>query len=456
MTVADRPTPDVHSLVAELTAAGVAGLTISWADNNGIPRCRIVPVASLPTVAVTGVGITSLFAVFDSSDGITFAHEGLATPSGDIRLVPQLEGVVALAGQPGLAWAPGRQVAADGSPWPYDQRGVLERQVDALAADGLHALVGYELEFAVGLDDGGDDLVPAHGGPAYSPHALVPIDGFVTDVLRDFAANGLEIGQLHAEYGPAQMELSLVATDPVRAADDQLLARQTLRVAAARHGLRLSFAPLPAPATAGNGWHVHSSLWRDGRNLLAGGPDGPGPEGAGYVAGLLRDLPAVAAVTAPSLGSLARLRPGYFAGAYAFWGVQNREAPLRYVPGSPLLGDGHANLELKTSDASANPYLALAVVLAAGAAGVADGLPLIPPEQTDPGSWSAQERAGRGLVALPGSQPEQEAALTGNPRIAAVLGEELLGAFLAVRRSDAASFGGCTPDTVLAGMRWLY
>ncbi len=307
-----------------------------------------------------------------------------------------------------------------------------------------------------------DELAPAHRGPAYSPHALVGLDEFVADVLRDFAGNGLEINQLHAEYGPAQLELSLVATDPVSAADRQLLARQTLHAAAARHGLRLSFAPLPSTGSAGNGWHVHSSVWRDGRNLLSGGADGPagagGPdgEGASYLAGLLRDLPAVAAITAPSIGSLARLRPGYFAGAYQFWGVQNREAPLRYIPGSELLGVDHANVELKTSDASANPYLALAALLAAGTAGIVDGLTLGPPEQSDPGTWTEQRRAERGIPALPTTQAGQEAALTASPRVAEALGPELLDAFLAVRRSDAGAVEGRELDEVLADLRWRY
>lgn len=435
---------DAQDLTDDLAARGVAGVTIHWADNNGIPRSRTVPVAALPRVAEIGVGITTLFAVFDSHDAITYAHEPLSTPSGDVRLIPVLEALTPLAGQPALAWVPGRQVAADGGPWPYDQRGVLERQVATLAEQGLTAQVGYEIEFTVTTGD----FQPAHPGPAYSPHALVPIDGFVDDVLRDFAANGLPLGQLHAEYGPAQVELSIGAADPVTAADRQLLARQTLRAAAERHGLQLSFAPLPALTMAGNGWHIHSSVWRDGVNLLA---DGPGP----YVAGILRDLPAVAAVTAPSLGSLQRLRPGYFAGAYAFWGIENREAPLRYVPSTPLLGAGHANVELKTSDASANPYLALAAVLAAGAAGIADGLEPPSPVQDDPGTWSDDERAGRGIVALPGTQAEQEAALVGS-RIADALGPEVLGAFLAVRRSDAAAAAGMEIDDILAGLRFRY
>jgi glutamine synthetase len=455
MTTSDVP-PDARTVAAELSDAGVAGVTISWADNNGIPRSRTVPVDALPRVAETGIGVTTLFAVFDSSDAITFAHEGLSSPSGDVRLVPVLDRLVRLAGQPALAWAPGRILDADGAPWPYDQRAVLERQVEELGRAGLTALVGYEIEFGVYAEGGPDELVPAHPGPAYSPHALLAVDEFMADVLRDFTANGLEIGQLHAEYGPAQMELSLAPSDPVTAADRQLLARQTLRAAARRNGLRLSFAPLPAQAAAGNGWHIHSSVWRDGRNLLTGNPEGPGAEGAAYIAGLLRDLPAVAAITAPSLGSLARLRPGFFAGAFAFWGIENREAPLRYVPGSKFLGSDHANVELKTSDASANPYLALAAVLAAGAAGVADELTLEPPVQADPGSWSEKERAGQKIALLPRTQAEQEAALTGNPRIPAVFGDELLGAFLAVRRSDAAAAEDRSPDDVLAGVRWRY
>jgi glutamine synthetase len=447
---------DVDEITAELAATGVAGVTIAFVDNNGIPRSRTVPVAALPRVATVGVGVTTLFAVFDSLDAITFAHEGLATPSGDVRLIPVLDRLVRLSGQPALAWAPGRQVGADGSPWPYDQRGVLERQVAALAEAGLSARIGYEMEFGVYTDGGPDELEPAHHGPAYSPHALIGLDGFVADVLRDFAANGLEIGQLHAEYGPAQLELSLAATDPVTAADRQLLARQTLRATAARHGLRLSFAPLPSTGSAGNGWHIHSSVWRGEDNLLAGGPDGPTGEGANWVAGLLRDLPALAAITAPSTGSLARLRPGYFAGAFTFWGVENREAPLRFVPGTPLLGAEHANVELKTSDAAANPYLALAALLAAGAAGIADRVELPPSEPSDPGTWTDARRAERGIAALPATQPAQEAALTGNPRLPAVLGPQLLGAFLAVRRSDAASAAERDPEAVLAALRWRY
>lgn len=451
---------EAGALARDLAAAGVAGVTIAWADNNGIPRSRTVPVESLSQVAERGVGITTLFAVFDSHDVITYAHQGLSTPSGDIRLIPDLARLTRLAGQSALAWAPGRQVAADGSPWPYDQRGVLEAQVEAAGEQGYEIRAGYEMEFVLTrADDDPDADQPrlGHHGPAYSPHALLEVDEFVGALLVDLADNGVPVHQLHAEYGPAQVEISIAASDPVTAADRQLLARQSIHAAARAHGLRACFAPLFTAAGVGNGWHLHTSVSREGRNLLDGSAEhGPGQDGAGWLGGLLRDLPAVAALTAPSVPSLARLRPGYFAGAYQFWGVENREAPLRYVPGSPLLGADHANVELKVSDASANPYLALAAVIAAGTAGLRDGADPGGPIQSDPGGWTEQDRADRGLTMLPTTPGEQEAALLGSERLRAALGEPLLGAFVAVRRSDAAWAADRSLDEVVAAHRWRY
>ena len=357
---------DAQQLADDLAARGVAGVTIHWADNNGIPRSRTVPVAALPRVAEIGVGITTLFAVFDSHDAITFAHEPLSTPSGDVRLVPVLEALTPLAGQPALAWVPGRQVAADGSPWPYDQRGVLERQVAALAEQGLTALVGYEMEFTV-TDRGLRARAPR---PRLQP-------------ARARAARRVRRrrpARLRRQRPPARPAARRVRPGPDGAVDRGGRPGHRGRPPAARppDPARRRRPPRPAAVVRAaarahhGGQRLAHPLVRLARRGQPAAPTGPGP----YVAGILRDLPAVAAVTAPSLGSLARLRPGYFAGAFAFWGVENREAPLRYIPGSPLLGAEHANVELKTSDASANPYLALAAVLAAGAAGIADGLEL--------------------------------------------------------------------------------
>ncbi|AQZ62111.1 glutamine synthetase [[Actinomadura] parvosata subsp. kistnae] len=452
-------TTQADTLDLDLAANGVVGVIIAWADNNGIPRSRTVPIDQFTAATRRGVGITPLFAVFDSHDTITFDHPPLATPSGDIRLLPITDRIVQLAGQPAFAWAPGRQIAPDGTPWPYDQRTALERQLARAADLGITLRAGYEIEFHLSAaDDPRDDPRPVYDGPSYGPVKMLAVDAFAEQLLRDLNRNGVPIGQLHGEYGPGQYELNIAPTDPLTAADHQLLTRQTIHAAAHHHGLRASFAPLVTPGHVGNGWHLHTSPSHNGTNLLSGG-DGPAgltPQGAAYLAGLLRDLPAITAITAPSLSSLQRLRPGYWSGAYTCWGIENREAALRLIPSTPLLGPDHANIELKPSDAAANPYLALTAVIAAGLAGIEDRLAPPGPIQEDPATWTDQQRADHGIHRLPTTVQQQLRALHDNPRIRAALGDDLIDAFRAVRTSDADRAADLDPAAIIRAYRWLY
>jgi glutamine synthetase len=292
----------------------------------------------------------------------------------------------------------------------------------------------------------------------YSPLAMLQVDEFCARLLADLDANGIEIGQFHAEYGVAQMELAIAPSDPVSAADLQLLARQTIHAAARATGLRASFAPLVVIESVGNGWHLHTSVLRDGTNLLSGGdgPAGMTPEGEAWVAGMLRELPALAAVGGPSLPSQIRRRPGYFAAAYAFWGVLNREAALRFVPASQYVSPQGANVELKASDASGNPYLLLAAVIGAGLAGIADGLRLPEGIEADPGSWDDDERAARGIGRLPDSIEASIAAVEASQPVRDALGDATVGAWIAVRRGDEASGEGQTPEEIVESHRWRY
>ena len=142
--------------------------------------------------------------------------------------------------------------------------------------------------------------------------------------------------------------------------------------------------------------------------------------------------------------------------AFDFWGVENREAALRDVLGGELLGRGSANVELKPSDASGNPYLALAVVIAAGLAGIDEDLTLADPIADDPGNWTEDGRRRASVHALPSTPAEQRRALADHPRIGAALGEPLLGAFLAVRDADATWAAERSPDEIVAAHLWLY
>jgi glutamine synthetase len=449
-------TTDLAALAAELKAKGVRALTVTWADANGIQRSRSAPIDKLASAVDRGMGCSFLFAVFDSHDHIHWGVEGLQTATGDFRVKAVPERIVQLAGQPAFAWAPAQLWTQEGPRWEHCYRAALERTLAKAAGLGYAFRAGLELEWFVGQDS--DEPVAAHHGPVYSPNAMLDVSEFLSELLADLDANGLGIGQIHAEYGWSQLELSLDAKDPLEAADNQLLARETLRAAARANDLRASFAPLITPEGVGNGWHFHLSLLKDGRNLLSGGdgPEGMTAEGEAFVAGILRDLPGVVAVTAPSVPSLIRLRPGYFASAYAFWGTDNREASLRFVPGAQAIGAQNANIELKAADASCNPYLGLTAMIASGLGGIEDGLRL--PEQIveDPGSWTPEQRAAQGLRRFAQTTDEQIANFEAATRIREAFGDPLANAFVGVRRSDAEWADGKSAEEIIAAHLWRY
>jgi glutamine synthetase len=449
-------TTDLAALAAELKAKGVRALTVAWADANGIQRSRSAPIDKLASAVERGLGCSVLFAVFDSHDHIRWGVEGLETASGDFRIKAVPERIVQLAGQPAFAWAPAQLWTQDGPRWEHCYRAALERTVERASALGYEFKAGCELEWFIGEDS--DEPVAAHNGPVYSPNAMLDVSEFLSELLGDLDANGLTIGQIHAEYGWSQLEISLDATDPLAAADNQLLARETIRAAARANDLRASFAPLITPDGVGNGWHFHLSVVKGGTNLLSGGsgPEGMTEEGEAFVAGILRDLQGVVAVTAPSVPSLIRLRPGYFASAYGFWGTDNREASLRFVPGSTAIGTQNANIELKASDASGNPYLGLTAMIAAGLAGIEDGLKL--PEQIteDPGGWTPEQREARGIKRFAQTTDEQIANFEAAPRIREAFGDPLANAFVGVRRADADWADGKSAEEIIAAHLWRY
>jgi glutamine synthetase len=207
---------------------------------------------------------------------------------------------------------------------------------------------------------------------------------------------------------------------------------------AAERGLVASLAPKPWPDNAGNGGHVHFSLWEGERNRFYDG--GLSELARAFIAGVLAHLPGLCGLTAPSFNSYHRIVPRYWAGAYTCWGFDNREAPVRVA--SPFRGaeEASTNAELKACDASCNPYLALGGLIAAGLDGIERGL--VPPEplQVDPATLSGVERARRGIVPLPGTQAEALDALAADALLTEALGPVLAGAYLAVRRSEWAAY----------------
>lgn len=157
---------------------------------------------------------------------------------------------------------------------------------------GLELRMAFEVEWFVGLDDG-DGTVADCSGPGYGMTRVVELSDYLADIVEAMAAEGVPVEQLHPEYATGQMELSVAATDPVAAADRQVLVRETIRAVSQAHHLRASFAPMVVAGQVGNGGHLHLSVWAEGRNLLAGGdgPHGLTPDGQSGLTGLLDHLP---------------------------------------------------------------------------------------------------------------------------------------------------------------------
>jgi glutamine synthetase len=441
-----------------LSGRRVHGLVCSWIDTAGIHRIKTVPLSALDSAVAWGVGMSPVFDTFLADDSIV-ATDVLGGPDGDLRLYPDLDRLIMLAAQPGWAWAPVDRLTQEGQAHPACTRTLLRRQVAAAAERGIGVRTAIEIEFALGRGDAPDgEFVPAVTGPAYGMTRLIEQSAFAAGLLEALAAQDVDVDQVHPEYAAGQFEVSVGALDPVAAADRSVLVRETIRALALQHGLRVSFAPAVVAGGVGNGGHVHLSTWREGRNLHSDGdgPYGMTPDAEAFAAGILRELPALAAVATPSPASYLRLVPSRWAGPFAAWGHETRETALRVVTGTVGHQDQAANLEVKSVDLAANPYLLLASLIAAGLAGVDAGHTL-PEEITgDPARFDTDELERRGVRRLPTSLGEATDAFAASGVLREALGPVLHDAVIAVRRGEAARTEGLEPEAVAAAYRWVY
>jgi glutamine synthetase len=442
-----------------LAAAGVTMVALCWVDNAGIARAKTIPLGRLERAAGWGIGMSPVFDVFLVNDGITTSPH-IGGPGGDLRLVPDTGRLAVLAGQPGWAWAPVDRYTQEGRVYAGCQRSFARRLADEARARGLELRMAFEIEWALGTEEDGA-FRPACSGPAYGMTRVVELSDYGRDVVGALERQGLTVEQFHPEYAAGQLEVSVAAADPVGAADNSVLVRETIRAVSARHGYQASFAPSVVAGSVGNGGHVHLSVWRDGQNLLAGGPGRHGltADGEAFAGGILQRLPALTAVGAPSVASYLRLVPSHWAGVFQCWGRENREAALRLVTGSAGEQDARANIEIKCFDLAANPYLVAGALIAAGLAGAASGAALPPEIDGDPAGLTPAElaeRGIRGLRRLPQTLAEASDCLERDAVLRSAMGEPLAEAFLAVRRGEAETFAGASPDEIVEQTRWRW
>jgi glutamine synthetase len=442
---------DSSQVVQAAQEAGLALVRFLYCDNSIIIRGKSVPVAHLERRMADGVGLSRALLAVNSLD----EHQPVAemSPVGEVRLSPDPDTFSLLPYARGAGAMICDLVQHDGRPWEACARSFLKRVVQEVAEQGLQVRASFEMEYTLAIETA-DGYRPFDQSLCYSSIALQATHDYSIDLLQALEGQGVEVELCHPELSPGQHELSISYSDAVKAADNQVWLRETIRAVAADHGLYASFAPKPFPEYVGNGAHIHLSLWDgDGRNIFydPAAPQGFSSRGLSFLGGLLRHLPGLAALTCASVNSYRRLAPHSLSGAFAIYGYDNREAALR-IP-SPFRSDveGSTNLEFKAADASGNPYLALGAILVAGLDGLNRELDPGPPVNLDPAALSEDQLASMNIKRLPATLDEALDELEADPILMNALGELLSSSYLAIKRSEVIAYDGGVEEAEFAG-----
>ncbi len=428
---------------------------VGTCDLSGHVRGKGLLLADLASRAARGVGIVPSAIMMSAFGPILDTPYGTR---GDLALVPDLGTLVdvAFAEDDGERFCLGDIVDTAGAPWACCPRGFLHRAIAALRAEtGLSVQAAFEQEFTyAGVPDR-----PA----SYRLRSVREAGRFGGLLLAALNQAGVTPEGFMAEYGSRQFEVTVRPRMALRAADEAVITRELIRAVAARcvrpaaqggadaqggeHGTvppggalaaAASLAPMPTPDGIGNGTHIHLSLVdSNGRPALCDDAGGQlSPSGRQFVAGLLHHMPALCALTAPSVASYYRLRPGRWAPSVADLGLHDRGGAVRVCPvfsGGPEPAPLQFNVEFRVGDATASPYIALGGLIWAGLDGLRRGLEV--PESA---------------AALPGSLPAALAALAADEAARGWMGEELMTAFQMLKASEQAALAGLD-DTEVCG-----
>ncbi len=432
---------DETTILEAAREAGVQMVRFLYCDHSGVTRGKALHVAQLAAKLREGIGLTRAQMAINLLEQL-IPIKGME-PVGEIRLMPDPATFSILPWTPGSASLLCDQLDHDRLDWGSCPRSYLKKIVAQAEAKGIAVEATFENEFYLARDQGGV-FVPFDTAPVYSAIGLDLAVAVMHDVVAALDAQGIVVEQVINEYGPGQHEISVRHTAALRAADQQIKFRDTVRGVTLGHGLLASFAPKPFPEAVGSGSHVHLSLWdaTAGRNLLYDPRDQRGLSTLGrhFIGGILHHLPALVALTCPNYNSYRRLQPHAWSSAYTAWGFDNREAAVRVA--SPFWGreEQSYNVELKAVDPSANPYLALGALLACGLDGIDRRLdPGVPCEQ-DPALLTEAERERNDIRRLPTTMGVALDGLQRDDVLMTSMPELLRRSYLAIRRSEAAAF----------------
>ena len=364
------------------------------------------------------------------------AETGLG-PIGEVRLMPDWSTLTMLPYAPDQAQVISDMVISEtGKVWEHCPRGFLRRQIQELETHGLTLKAVFENEFFLLSKTADGTLVPSDE-TVFSSTGSMNIHCELINALADgLISQGLEVEGYYPESGPGQQEVNIRYAEAAQAADRQIIYRETVRGVATQHGLIASFLPKLYEDKAGSGCHLNFSLWRNAENISGDDQQATGisPDAGAFISGILDHLPALAAVTIPSKNSYRRIRPHFWAGAFRSWGHQNREAAVRVSKNKA--GTRASRFELKTVDATANPFMALGAFIAAGLDGLRRNLALPQEVDTDPGLMPEDQRKARGIDLLPQNLGESIAALRNDDVLLNAMGPDLAKSYVAVRQNE--------------------
>jgi len=432
---ADR-VDNVDEIARLVSEHGIHTIEVAVVDTYGHLRGKRVPADRfLRTVAAGGVHIADAIFIFDiRCDIVDSPFINMGTGFLDCHLHPDLSTFRVLPHRPGYGIVFADAHDETGAPHPLSPRTVLARQVERLAALGHSAVVATELECYICTDD----WQPIQSHVQYSSLTDAPaLEDLVVEMRHGLLGAGIPLESSNPEYGPGQLEINFGPADPMRTADNTALFKSIVKEIANRHGLRATFMPKPWADQSGSGMHIHTSLGHpaSGGNHFGDAEEHPNELMAAWVGGLLANAPAMSLVMIPTPNGYKRVRPYTFAPTHVHWGDDNRSVLARLT-----MGQGNANrVEFRSAGADANPYLAIAAVLAAGCDGLEQAHPLPPKAEgdqyTDPGDHAP----------LPLTIEAAIEAFRGSP-LAAGLGAQFSENFVVLAEAEAARYADAVTE----------
>jgi glutamine synthetase len=328
----------------------------------------------------------------------------------------------------------------DGTSFSGDPRAVLRRVLARAQQQGYEFNTGPELEFFLFKKDGEfpTQPVPHDVGGYFDFSPKDEAQKVRSDIILALEDMGMQVEASHHEVAAGQHEIDILYANALTSADNAMTFKYTVKAIAATHGLYATFMPKPIFGINGSGMHTHQSLSdKAGNNLFHDAQDEYKLSQLAYsfIAGQLNHAPALAAVVAPTVNSYKRLVPGYEAPAYICWAQINRSALIRIPRFSPGR-ESSTRAELRCPDPSCNPYLAFAVMLAAGLDGIDKGLEAPPPVNEDVYDFNEDDLRERAIGVLPGTLGEALQALACDPVVRDALGEHVYRAFVRAKQAE--------------------